>query len=137
MMSYLINKSIILQSASLLLHNHCLFPAVAHGAYYSCYQMMKHIWLYAMGKSELDLNANSGRSIMGSHEYLTNEVIRFVGESNQRNATSDSRLLRNTIPQLKRLRTDADYNDAEFDFSKSLSSINLLNQIIPVLKKYQ
>lgn len=38
--------------------------------------------------------------------------------------------------QLKVLRESADYGDENFDSSKSQSSLNLMREILPVLKKY-
>jgi hypothetical protein len=49
-MSNLQNKSDILKEVAVMLHNKNMYPAVAHSAYYSCYQLLKHIWLYRMGK---------------------------------------------------------------------------------------
>ena len=135
-MSDLSNKSEILQTASQVLHDKAFYPAVAHGAYYGCYQMMKHIWLYSMKKTEQELNTNCSTTNMGSHEYLLNQIISYIKASNKKDADTDSRMLRNKIPQLKRLRTDADYNDTVFDYTKSNNSLVLSKEIIPILKKY-
>lgn len=135
-MSNLSNKSEILQSASQLLHDKAFSPAVAHGAYYSCYQMMKHIWLYSMKKTEQELDTNCSTTNLGSHEYLLNQIVDYVRASNKKDADSDSRTLQNKMPQLKRLRTDADYSDTIFDYTKSNNSLVLSKEIIPILKKY-
>lgn len=135
-MSNLSNKSAILQLAARLLHENSLYPAVAHDAYYGCYQLMKHLWLYSMGKTQRELDVNCSLANAKSHEYLLNEIVVFVKESHDKNAMDDSRLLRNEVPQLKRLRTDADYNDTVFDFIKSNNSLTLSDRIIKVLKKY-
>lgn len=135
-MSNLSNKSAILQLSSQLLHDNSLYPAVAHGAYYSCYQLMKHIWLYSMKKTENELDANCSQTKSGSHEFLLNEIVSFVKSTKKKESYDDSRTLRNDLPQLKRLRTDADYNDSLFDITKSTNSIALSKRIIQILKKY-
>ena len=136
MNSSLLNKSDILSLSANTLHDNCLYPAVAHCAYYSCYQKMKHIWLYSMKKTEEDLDINCSSNRMGSHEYLLNEIVQYVKNSNKKDALEDARTLRNDVPQLKRLRTDADYSNTDFDSTKSKNSIDLSKRIIPILKRY-
>ena len=135
-MSNLSNKSEILQTSSQLLHDKAYYPAVAHGAYYSCYQLMKHIWLYSMNKTEQELDTNCSTTRLGSHEYLLNQIVSYVKSSNKKDANTDSRTLRNKMPQLKRLRTEADYSDTVFDYANSNNSLVLSKEIIPILKKY-
>ena len=89
-----------------------------------------------MGKTQRELDINCSLANAKSHEYLLNEIVRFVKESSDKNAVDDSRLLRNDVPQLKRLRTDADYSDTVFDIIKSNNSLVLSDRIIKVLKKY-
>lgn len=135
-MSNLSNKSGILQLAAKMLHDNSLYPAVAHDAYYSCYQLMKHMWLYSMGRSQRELDTKCSLANAKSHECLLNEIVLYIKNTKGKNSLEDSRLLRNNVPQLKRLRTDADYNDELFDVSKSSDSLVLSNRIIKVLKKY-
>ena len=135
-MSELQNKSTILQASAQELHNKCYYPPVAHCAYYSCYQMMKHIWLYTMNKSQRDLDSLCNNSRMGSHEVLINEIGSYIKRSNKKDANIDSRDFNNKITQLKRLRTTADYDDAVFDISKSVNSLSLSSDIVPILKKH-
>jgi len=73
-MSHLQNKSEMLQDVAELLHNKYYYPAVAHSAYYSCYQLLKHIWLYGMGKTQAELDSKSSASLLGSHEFLINQI---------------------------------------------------------------
>ena len=87
-----------------------------------------------MGKSDDDLRVGMGQSQRGSHEYLLNCVVRFIG--NQPMAYSDVRQLRNEIPQLKKLRVDADYSDTIFDSEKGRNAIELSKRLMPILKKY-
>lgn len=122
----------MLVSAAELLHDNSYYNAVAHAAYYSCYQMLKYIWLYSMGKSQDELDANTSQSRMGSHEYLLNEVFKHIGKD----SITDARCIKNDMLQLKRLRVDADYNDTNFDIKKSSHSMDLSSKLLSILKKY-
>lgn len=130
------NKSELLQASAELLHESNLFPAVAHAAYYSCYQLLENIWLYSMGKSDRELASGMSRSRLGSHEYLLNEVVKYVGSMQEKKLESDARSIRNDMPQLKRLRVDADYLDNDFDYSKSQRSISMSKYLRSILIRY-
>lgn len=130
------NKSEMLAAAAQLLHENCYYNAVAHAAYYSCYQIMKHIWIYSMNRTQGELDSQTSQSKMGSHEYLLNEVVKFISVSQKRNSQVDVRSLRNEIPQLKKLRVDADYSDTTFDISKSSKTINMSSALLTILKRY-
>ncbi len=134
--SYLWNKSELLEASASLLQDRGFYPAVAHAAYYSCYQLMKHIWLHSMKKSEDELRSNTSQSRSGSHEYLLNEVIKYIDNLQNKLSANDMRNLRNNLLQLKRLRTDADYSDSNFDIKKSQNSIALSERVLPILKRY-
>ena len=127
-------KSEMLVAAGDLLCNNGYYAAAAHAAYYSCHQMLKCIWLSSMGKSDDDLRVGMGQSQRGSHEYLLNCVVTFI--SSKPTAYSDARQLRNEIPQLKKLRVDADYSDTIFDSEKGRNAIELSKRLMPILKKY-
>ena len=133
MNSPLRNKSEMLADAADFLQNKGYYLAVAHAAYYSCYQMMKYIWLYSMVKTQKELDSNTSQARMGSHEYLLNEVVKYIAKKNK---SENIRYLRNNINQLKILRTDADYNDTTFDCVKSKQAIELSKGLLVVLKKY-
>lgn len=136
-MSHLSNKSEISIEAAKLLDDKNLYSAVAHCAYYACYQKLKHIWLYKQQKTEQDLeNLGRTKTRMGSHEVLINEIGTFIKNSGSKNFIEDSRVYNNNILQLKRLRTEADYKDAVFDSTNSSKSLTLLHEITPVLNKY-
>ena len=128
------DKSEMLVAAGDLLCNNGYYAAAAHAAYYSCYQMLKCIWMNPMGKSDDELGVDISQSRHGSHEYLLNCVVRFIGS--QPMAYSDARQLRNEIPQLKKLRVDADYSDTIFDSEKGRNAIELSKRLVPILKKY-
>jgi len=135
-MSHLQNKSEVLKDAAGLLHNKNLYPAVAHSAYYSCYQLMKHIWLYSLCKTENELAVQSSVQNIGSHEFLINQISIYIKNSGKRDCDEHFRNFNQKIGQLKKLRRNADYEDALFDSSKSSSSLSLSTDIIPILKKY-
>ena len=136
-MSNLSKKSEINIDAAKFLTDKNLYPAVAHCAYYACYQKIKHIWLHKQGKTEFELET-LGRSKprMGSHEVLINEIGTFIKNSDSKNIINDFRVYNNNILQLKRLRTKADYEDTVFDYTNSSKSLSLSNEIIPVLNRY-
>ena len=135
-MSNLENKSEIFSNAAKLLHEKNYYSAVAHGAYYSCYQLFKHIWLHTMGKTENELENEVKKSKEKSHGYLINKTVSFIANSGRKDCQNHARDIGNKIPQLKKLRVDADYTDDVFDSLKSSKSINLSNDIIPFFKKY-
>lgn len=130
--SYLKNKSEFLEASAELLNDKCLYPGVAHAAYYSCFQLMKNIYLFVMGKSEQDLDSGVIQSSFGVHEFILKEVASFI----QVKDSEASRLLRNKMPQLKRYRVKADYKNEEFNSDDSNKSILLSKEILKILKKY-
>ena len=136
-MSYLQNKSEIFSNAAKLLHDKCWYSAVAHGAYYSCYQLSKHIWLHKMGKTQQELDNLCSFSFYGSHEVLINEIGKHIRNSGKRYCINQSRDFKAKILQLKTLRIRADYADITFDSSNSRTAIELSDYIIPILKQYQ
>ncbi len=121
-MSNLKNKSEISLDSAKLLHKNGLYPSVAHCSYYSCYQVIKHIWLHVMSKSESDLASLTRNETRGSHEVLINQVGLYLKEKIE---ISDYRTFNSSILQLKKLRTTADYDDKGFDIEKSQNSISL------------
>jgi hypothetical protein len=136
-MSHLQNKSEILKYAAELLHDKSYYPAVAHSTYYSCYQLLKHIWLYSLHKTEANFTQELGLcKATGSHEFLINAIGKYIKNSSKKTAIDDFDKFSEKIGQLKRLRRIADYEDSSFDISKSSSSLSLATDIIPILKKY-
>ena len=132
-MSYLQNKSCDLVKAANLLHREKLFSAVAHSAYYCCLQQIKHILLHSLHKTEdglkqerikLNKQANKGAA-MGTHEFLINEIVMLIYAENK----NDFRTFHNNIGKLKKLRVNADYDDAEFSEKKSSESLLLSSEI--------
>lgn len=135
--SKLKNKSEILHETAKTLHDGNLYVGVAHAAYYSCYQMLKHIWLHSMNKTESELGENISMGRKGSHEYLLNAIVMYI-ENRDVNAKGrgSCRIVRDSILQLKRLRVKADYEDVDFCCEDSKCSITLSDKILPILKRY-
>src|SRR5690606_28722094 len=103
-MGHLKNKSEINLVAAELLNKQYLYPAVVHCAYYSCLQLMRHIWINQMGKSLQELGVLTRNSRDGSHEVLINQIKMFL-----KSLSLDDRSFNNSITQLKKLRIKADY----------------------------
>ena len=134
--SQLYNKSQILNGATTLLHDNGKYPAVAHAAYYSCYQLMLHIWIYKMHKSLNDLDILCAKNKQGMHEILINEIESYINNSSNPRSYSDCRDFSKNIVFLKKLRISSDYKDEVFTQDKSLKSITLMNELTPILNKY-
>jgi len=130
--SHLTNKSGILKDAEKILNDKCLYAAVPHCSYYSCLQLMKHIWIHTLGNTEVELESQCSIAKTGSHKVLINNIGSYIKEKN----TEDFRKFNPKISQLKRLRIDSDYKDILCDSSMSAKSMHLSNEIIPILKKY-
>lgn len=128
------NKSEIYQAAAKLLKKECHYPAVPHCAYYSCYLLIEHIWYNVMGKNQSDICINKNKN-EGSHEYLINQITSKIKEHGRRFEISDSMDFNRKINSLKKLRTRADYKDVSVDYKDSDNSIQLSEEIIPILKK--
>lgn len=137
MVSKLKNKSEILYDTAKLLHDKSLYVGVAHATYYSCYQLLKHIWLHSMSKSEEELTKNISTGKIGSHEYLLNEIVSYIEKyPSKTGGRGDYRIVRDNMLQLKRLRVKADYKDDDFCCKDSNSSITLSDKILPILRRY-
>ena len=110
-MSSLRNKSEINIAAAEHLDSESIYPPVSHCAYYSCYQFMKHIWLFSMNKTENDLALLTRNTTEGSHEVLINQIIKHIKAKNQ-----DARSFNTEIVSLKKLRHKSDYDNIELLF---------------------
>ena len=129
-MSSLRNKSEINIAAAEHLDGESIYPPVAHCAYYSCYQFMKHIWLYSMNKTEDDLAILTRNTTEGSHEVLINQIVKHLVTKNQ-----DARSFNTEIVSLKKLRHKSDYDNVEIGSEISSSAIKLSKSSLVVLKK--
>ena len=136
-MSHLQNKSEIFKASAKLLHDNDYYPAVAHGAYYSCYQLLKHIWLYVMGKTETELDLQIRYANLGSHDFLINQISIYIKSSKKKDCEDNFRNFNKNILSLKKLRHEADYKDSLFDRTKSSNSLLLSTDVINILNKYK
>lgn len=136
-MAYLIGKSNLNKAAADELYKSGHHPSVVHCAYYSCVQLMKHIIIHKIGKSEKQIEQDlrqtdqSGRKMNGGvHEYLINILYTNIKSQNM-----DGTVFNTNITQLKKLRGHADYSDAfNVDSTVSHKSITLANAVIKDLK---
>lgn len=127
------NKSGLFEAAAGVLMSQYQYLPVPHSAYYSCYQLLKHIWLYKLNKTEEELQAQiSLNGAKASHEYLINQIIPFVTDPHDLRARRD---FRNKLTQLKALRTQADYTDISVDRVFAEKAIDLMNDLLRVLRK--
>jgi len=117
--------------AAELLHKNHLYPSVVHCSYYSSFQLMKHLLLGKMGKTEEDLKTANNNTTEGSHEVLINKIIAYLKNS----TSADSRTFQSNIGQLKKLRKKADYESVQIDISISKDSIDLSKATSGILKK--
>lgn len=132
--SHLSNKSDLLLTATSYLHDKGFYPAVAHCSYYSCYQRLKHIWLYDMRRTEQELSSQKGNNYrIGSHNFLINEIYNHF-KLNCKNC--DYRTFYTSIISLKKLRVKADYENSLFDYDDSRKSKILCNTILSILKTH-
>lgn len=145
-MSNLQIKSETLVQAANHLYKANLHPAVAHSAYYCCVQVMKHIWLHSISKTEDELREEqmlfnkkayaSGEKTLGSHQFLIKNTANFIRNSDCSDAHNNFRTFNNNIWQLRELRNNADYSDNQFNETDSLNSLTLSSKVMLVLKKY-
>jgi hypothetical protein len=128
-MSNLTNKSDINKAAADLLQKNSFYPAVVHCSYYSCIQLMKHILLFTLNKTENELQAEVRNSLNGSHEVIINNIMIHLRSNNK-----DWRTFSNNINQLKRLRVTADYENIQIDSTIGSDSINFADIVHKLLK---
>lgn len=127
------NKSGLFESAANALMTQAQYLPVPHSAYYSCYQLIKHIWLYKLGKTEAELEAQiSQYGAKASHEYLINQIIPLVSDPMDRRSAQD---FRNKLLQLKVFRTRADYTDITIDYEIANDAIKLMNELLRTLRR--
>lgn len=127
------NKSGLFENATGVLMSNYQYLPIPHSAYYSCYQLLKHIWLYKLNKTEEELQTQiSLNGAKASHEYLINQIIPLVTDSRDLRARRD---FSNKLTQLKTLRTQADYTDISVDRVFAEKAIDLMNDLLRVLRK--
>lgn len=120
MNSQLLNKSKLNFASAEYLQKINHYCSTVHCSYYSTLQLIKHILLYRVGKSESEISVELNATNEGSHEYTINQVIKHLKANNK-----DWRSVNTDILQLKKLRVKADYKDIEIDFDDGKKSIDL------------
>jgi uncharacterized protein (UPF0332 family) len=132
-MNSLKNKADINIDSADYLHTRSSYPAVAHCSYYSCFQLVRSIWLVSLNKTEDQLRQIiESTKKNGSHQVLINLISDYIKSNNH----DDWRVINSYIGQLKRLRVSADYENTDFTHELSAKSIELAKKIRPILKKY-
>jgi hypothetical protein len=129
MNSHLANKSEINKAAAELLQEKSYYPSVVHCAYYSCIQLMKHILLFTLNKTETEIASDVRNSGEGSHEIMINTI-----NSHLRSNNKDWKTFNSGINQLKRLRVNADYENIQIDSTIGNNSIILSDAVLKHLK---
>ena len=113
-----------------LLHEQSYYSTVVHCAYYSCIQLMRHIFMVTMGRELKALQDLQKKQEKGSHEVLINEIREFI-----KSKENDEKNYRNKIGTLKRLRVEADYDDILIDEAKSKQAKQLCIEVQTILRK--
>ena len=122
-MEILLNKSVDNYEAAKLLVSNKFYNTSIHCAYYSCYQMMKHILLNVlMCPNELPNNNEND-----SH----NKLINFF----EKEISSKHRFFAKNIRELKKLRRIADYEEEEITLPLCNRAIYLTEQSTQDLRK--
>jgi hypothetical protein len=126
----LLNKSGLSFAAAEILQRNTYPASAAHCAYYSCFQMMKHLALCVLAffDSESDMNADRYQDGDGIHEYLINKINEYLLDK-KIDHHSFSKII-----QLKKLRTKADYSNKRFENGEGSSAIILAREILQFLK---
>jgi uncharacterized protein (UPF0332 family) len=128
-----------LRSAQLLIDQN-QFACSVHGAYYGCVQLMKYILKTTHQLNEAAIEAEQrtysltarqqGRDA-GVHAYLIN---RFLKELRDNNLFGRYRQTIGQLPQLKKLRTDADYTEVVTSKAEATNALALAARICDDLK---
>ena len=131
-----LTKADLFKGTAHYLHDNYRYLSVPHNSYYCCYQLLRRIWLESMSKNQDQLDSECSQTNVGSHNYLTNQVVAHIMNSQKRDSLQDSRTIRDKLKQLKRLREQADYYDDNFTIDQSNQALSLMRDIEPLLKKY-
>ena len=128
-MSQLKNKSELNRAAADFLQKQNYFPSVIHCTYYSCVQLMKHILIFTLGKTEAEISHEIRNSNSGSHEVMINNINDHLKNNNK-----DWKTFNTNINQLKRLRVIADYENTQIDCGRGNDSIRLSDVVLKHLR---
>lgn len=108
----------------------CFYSTSVHCCYYSCIQIIIHI-LEQHGITESIVKINSKASSKGPHEYMINEINKYLYLCN----TPSVELLKciSSIKELKKNRIKADYRTVVFDKNETSRLIELSESVLELL----
>lgn len=112
------------------------YASSVHCAYYSCVQFMIHAVMKIERKtlSQLDADfqlwSNNGLNSGGTHVYYYNKIKTLYRNSNK----LDQLVKISEIPQLKRIREDADYKDIVIDEPRCRQALDMADRILKNIK---
>ena len=135
-MSYLKEKSEFNADAAKLLINEDLFAPSVHCAYYSVFQLLKHLYTKEKNITFDQLSQKIASDRKNTHQYLIDEFCLHL--QTVRNENFDKHLIRalkRKIKDLKQFRTQSDYDDIQIDILKSNQAIQKSEEIIQELKR--
>ena len=130
-MSQLINKSEINFGSAQFLQKQDYYCSTVHCAYYSCVQLMRHILVFKIGKTETEIKEEARITKGGSHVYMIDTVFTYLVKINNK----DYNTFNTNIVSLKKLRGKSDYEDFMINFDEGRKSIALAESINKILKK--
>ena len=136
MMSCYSNKSeLFLSAAEMINEKSCFYPAVPHGAYYSCILLMRHICCVKFGKKENEIRNEVNPTLHGTHEIMAEFVrLKMVEKAHNHDEREKAKLFISKIGQLKRIRVRADYGNVDITSTQSSQSISLAKDVLKLLK---
>ena len=135
-MSYLKEKSEFNADAAQLLIDESLFAPSVHCAYYSVFQLLKYLFTKEKNISFNQLSQNIASGKRNTHQYLIEEFCLYLQTLN--NQYFDRYLitkLEDKVNDLKQLRVESDYYDAQIDSIKSNKALQISEEIIQELKR--
>lgn len=128
-MTHLKSKSEMnLVGANLLISSKIYAPSI-HCSYYSSVQLMIHILVLNLNKTELDIDTESRKARTGFHNWLKSKII---GELKNRNPKI-IRDFNNSFGIIKALRIKADYKNSTINKQKAIHSVEKAKTVNKIL----
>ncbi|MEO8589812.1 MAG: hypothetical protein ABI432_10615 [Flavobacteriales bacterium] len=124
-MSNLLRKSQQNDAASGILIANGLYATSIHCSYYRCLQYMLHLHPHELPRGQPDDRTQ------GTHNVL----IAIIGQKLREKDTTASVNFNNEIQKLKKLRTQADYQEPMFDASTSREAQRMASGIVQLFQK--
>lgn len=108
------------------------FTPVIHCWYYSCIQIISHIFKYVFSESENEITQNARSYKISTHSYLIREITADLHFIDKKDALSFER----KISELKELRNYADYKDELITEKQANDALTYTNQLRKILSKH-